>query len=667
MRSLVYSSSSFLLVIASLLKNSDAFVQVSRSNSLVTQNTRISYNDKVILKSVVEESSYASTAAVRPGNPPDMEAYASGYTTVFDEVPSFACTTLEGEIPSDLVGTYFRCGPAMFSAGSLLPPKRSPVQPKFMPEKDGNNMDRMVKHPFEGDGAVLAVSFSSPSDEEENNKNGEKEITSRFRYIRTKAFETERKRGMKLYTGMESSRTASSTSLGNDFPLPLFKHHLLPGLNKLRKNTSNTRAIYFSKKLLTTWEGGLPYKLDSLGLSTEGKTQLGGVIKKPDVSLSSKACYDSAKEQLAFYDIKPDSGSTIIKLYEFNSKFRPTGNIVETKFPGYALLSDFSITQNYAVFIQPPIKINSMQFMLSKDPVKSFSIDSAEKSLMHFVKRNGNGEMKTIELPSDAGFLPEANVQFINSFEDTETGNVIIDLIRSNTDSSSSKVNTKWPWASTLADYQSTASKKTLWRYIVDVKSGSVKKIQLSDLHVSFGQINQSGNSAQKHEYIYANVGGMGTEVAPPQGIAKFDLSGDTVSVDAWFPKEYEFCGEPMYAPRTNSDGTVSEGEDDGYILTVMNNGKSSDVNSELLAFSADNLGNGPIARLDLGSKLPHGLFGCFASTPEAGWSFDEVDRRARLADKMESKGSMWNEVKSDFSGLGLRLDDFEEYFGDIL
>jgi hypothetical protein len=33
----------------------------------------------------------------------------------------------------------------------------------------------------------------------------------------------------------------------------------------------------------------------------------------------------------------------------------------------------------------------------------------------------------------------------------------------------------------------------------------------------------------------------------------------------------------------------------------------------------------------------------------------------------MESRGNMWNEVKSDFSGLGLRLDDFEEYFGDLL
>jgi len=45
----------------------------------------------------------------------------------------------------------------------------------------------------------------------------------------------------------------------------------------------------------------------------------------------------------------------------------------------------------------------------------------------------------------------------------------------------------------------------------------------------------------------------------------------------------------------------------------------------------------------------------------------EEIDRRARLADKMEGRGNMWNEVKSDFSGLGLRLDDWEDYFGDVL
>lgn len=65
--------------------------------------------------------------------------------------------------------------------------------------------------------------------------------------------------------------------------------------------------------------------------------------------------------------------------------------------------------------------------------------------------------------------------------------------------------------------------------------------------------------------------------------------------------------------------------------------------------------------------RVPHGLYGCFTDAQEANWSAEEIERRSKLADKMESRGSMWNEVKSDFSGLGLRLDDLEDYFGAMM
>ena len=64
---------------------------------------------------------------------------------------------------------------------------------------------------------------------------------------------------------------------------------------------------------------------------------------------------------------------------------------------------------------------------------------------------------------------------------------------------------------------------------------------------------------------------------------------------------------------------------------------------------------------------MPHGLYGYFTANLQACWLADEIDQRARLSNKMEAQGNRWNEVKSDFLGLGLRLDDFEEYFGDVI
>ncbi|KAL7446464.1 hypothetical protein ACHAXM_010480 [Skeletonema potamos] len=620
--------------------------------------------------SVAEGSVNASLMQQQlPQSPPDMQAYSNGFKTVFNEVSCSLCTPTQGALPSDLIGTYYKCGPAMFSAGSLPPPKNSLVKPKQPPVPDGEDMSRMVLHPFEGDGAVLAMTFHGHDKIETDDENTDDgtdivdtkgKVTTRFRYIRTNAFTNERKKGKKLYTGMESTRNNdNSGSVGNDLSLPFYRHHLLNGLNKLRKNTSNTRAVYFGKKLLTLWAGGLPYKLDSLALSTDGRSQLGGIIKREENAMSSSAVIDSKRNRILFYGIDEEASGSTLNVYEFNSKFQPikeNDGTVQVKLPGLALVYDFGVTENFCVFVQPQLKVNGMQYMLNKEPGKSATLES-QPSLLHIVARPGNksaGGMKTIEIPFDG--MPEANLQIINAYEN-EDGTVIFDAIRSADSSRGTKPNTQWPWASTLVDFQNMSSNKSLWRYKVHPQKGFISKDCISQDQLYFGVINSS-NSAQKHRYIYAAAGAMGEDIAPPQGITKFDI--DSGTRESWFPESYEFCGEPMYAQRRGDDS-----EDGGYILSTLFNGK--DESSELVVLKANDVAAGPIARVPIGIAIPHGYHGCFASTDDANWSYEQIERRAKLADKMETRGSMWNEVKSDFSGLGLRFDDMEEYFGDLM
>mmetsp|Transcript_26485 Transcript_26485/g.43738 ORF Transcript_26485/g.43738 Transcript_26485/m.43738 type:complete len:656 (-) Transcript_26485:216-2183(-) len=600
-----------------------------------------------------------------PPSPPDMQAYSKGFKTVFNEISCSLSTPTEGELPADLIGTYYKSGPAMFSAGSLPPPKNSLVKPKQPPVPDGEDMSRMVLHPFEADGAVLAMTFhgydniemgDDDADEAADIVDTKGKVTTRFRYVRTNAFNNERKKGKKLYTGMESTRSGGSA--GNDLSLPFYRHHLLNGLNKLRKNTSNTRAVYFGKRLLTMWAGGLPYKLDSLALSTDGRSQLGGIIKREESAMSSSAVIDSKRNRILFYGIDEEANESTLNIYEFNSKFQPikdNDGTVQLKLPGLALVYDFGVTENYCVFVQPQLKVNGMQYMLNKDPGKSATLES-QSSLLHIVARPGNkdaGGMKTIEIPFDG--IPEANLQIINAYE-TEDGVIIFDAIRS-ADNGGTKSNTEWPWASTLGDFQNMSSKKSLWRYEVNPKEGLISKDCISQNQLYFGVVNSS-TSAQKHRYVYAAAGAMGEGIAPPQGITRFDT--DTGAQESWFPESYEFCGEPMYAERRGDDS-----EDGGYILSTLFNGK--DESSELVVLKASDVAAGPIARVPIGIAVPHGCHGCFAATDDANWTYEQIERRAKLADKMETRGSMWNEVKSDFSGLGLRFDDMEEYFGDLM
>lgn len=571
---------------------------------------------------------------------PDMAAYSSGFRTVFEEQACrVAATPLVGKIPHDLKGTYYRCGPSMFSAGSVVPPKTSILQPKSPPVPDGQDMDRMVLHPFEADGGVVAVTINQSS----------QEVISRFRYIRTAGFTNERRKGQRLYRAMDTSRDAGASAAANDLIWPSYRHHLEPGLNKKRKNTSNTRVIYWAKKLLTLWEGGLPYKMDELALSTEGRSQLGGILKEKQ-PFGGAAVLDSKSARMLFYANKQDAGGSELTIYEFNDKFRLQAKW-EEKLPGFALLSDLAVTENYCLVVQPLVDVNAMQFMFNKEPGKVVKLASGASTL-HMIPRDKTNSMLSIEIPFDG--VTEGDLQFVNAFEEDD-GTIVLDAIRMDSRKMNGKKATQYPWATSLQDFASQTAKRDLVRYTVNAKQGTIAKKILMDTQCYFGVVNPTV-SAQRHQFIYLAIGALDSETAPPQGIAKLDtISGE---VKTWMPAEYEFCGEPMFAPSTNEGAS---GEDDGYIITIMYNGSAQE--SEMVVLSAKDLSLE--TRIPLGIAIPHGLHGCFSSGDE--YTSEEIERRAKLANKMESRGNMWNEVKSDFSGLGLRLDDLEEYFGDMM
>ena len=360
-------------------------------------------------------------AAAAPAAP-DLRAYAAGYKTAFRELPCARVGVVAGAddgaspLPPDLAGTYYKAGPAMFSAGSLPPPRNSLVKPKGPPVPDGADPGRMVAHPFEGDGAVLAVTFHGGRAGEEGHEDADRvavaaedagSATARFRYVRTNAFTNERKKGKRLYSGMDGTRDGGGP--GSGLPLPFLRHHLLPGLNKARKNTSNTRAFYFGSRLVTLWAGGLPYKLDALALSTEGRTQLGGAVPNEEAALGAAARVDPVRNRALFFGVEEAPGASTLRLYEFNARFRPIeerGGVVSAKLPGLALVYDFAATDGHALFVQPRLRVNAMQYLLSKEPGKCVELEEAPAVSLgrgrpggHPRPRLGGGRGRSLRVP----------------------------------------------------------------------------------------------------------------------------------------------------------------------------------------------------------------------------------------------------------------------------
>ena len=121
---------------------------------------------------VGEEVVDSSEAATQPIPGPahwDNAAWQAGFVTPRDELAVTLESLTAGSLPDDLVGTYYRAGPAQFEAPGS---------------------GERVMHPLDADGMVTAATFL-----------GNGTVYFRNRFVRTLGFQKERREGKSLYPG----------------------------------------------------------------------------------------------------------------------------------------------------------------------------------------------------------------------------------------------------------------------------------------------------------------------------------------------------------------------------------------------------------------------------------------------------------------------------------
>jgi len=146
----------------------------------------------------------------------------------------------------------------------------------------------------------------------------------------------------------------------------------------------------------------------------------------------------------------------------------------------------------------------------------------------------------------------------------------------------------------------------TLYEYIIDPETDEVSQKELSDLYVDFPRINDQ-YLGKPYKYTYCarffepdeNVG-----LWKFNEIVKFDVS-DISKTKRYSVGEGRFAGEPCFVPRKQPNS-----EDDGFILTFVYDDKQN--TSELVVLDAITFSDPPIARIDIGTRVPYGLHGQF-------------------------------------------------------
>jgi len=204
--------------------------------------------------------------------------------------------SVEGRIPGDIEGTFFRAVP-------------DPAFPPFV--EDGGAV-------LSGDGMVSAIRFTAGK------------VHFAIRYVQTVR---------------HTAEVAAGRSLIGKYRNPFTDRPAAAGLDR---TVSNTTPVWHAGRLLMTKEDGRPYRVDPHTLATLGRHDFDGQLKSQTVTAHVRIDPDSG--EMFFYGYEADAlGSTKVAYCIADSH----GRLVREQWfdaPYCAMMHDFAITQNHALF-----------------------------------------------------------------------------------------------------------------------------------------------------------------------------------------------------------------------------------------------------------------------------------------------------------------------------
>ena len=393
---------------------------------------------------------------------------------------------IEGEIPADLNGTFFRNGPGLLDING-----------------------QKIAHPFDGDGMISAIAI----------KNGRARYQNR--YVETEGYLAEKKAGKILYRGVFGTQKPGGW-LANIFDLKV-------------KNIANTNIIYWGGKLLALWEAGQPHRLDPKTLATIGLDDLDGILESGQAFSAHPRIEkgkDGKNDVLINFSVKPGLSSTIT-IFEFDTK----GKLLKRQeriIPGFAFLHDMVITPNYCIFFQNPVSLNPFPFLLGlKSAGQCITFNPNLPTQIILIPRNGKDEMKILETEPCFVF------HHANAWE--ENGFVFVESI---VYKSFPQVE---PNADFLDVDFDGIPEGQLWRFQMDLEAQKVEHQLIESRTCEFPTLHPD-RVGQPYRYLYIGAADAPTGNAPLQAVLKIDW--ETGERQIWSAAPRGFAGEPIFVPR---------------------------------------------------------------------------------------------------------------------
>lgn len=441
---------------------------------------------------------------------------------------------LSGKIPAGLRGTLYRNGPARLERGNIR-----------------------MGHWFDGDGAILAVHFTSEG------------ATGVYRYVQTAGYKEEEAKNQLLFAnyGMTAPGAIWNTWL------------------KQFKNAANTSVLALPDKLLALWEGGKPHALDLQNLETFGEDDLSGLTE--GLSYSAHYKRDLQTGEIFNFGVTPGLNATLNIYKSIN-----TGKIIQKsqfQLDGTPLLHDFVLAGKYLIFCIPPVRMNALPVLMG---LSSYS-DALEwkpqlgTQILVF-------DRETLSLVSRSETEPWYQWHFSNGYID-DSGLVNVDIARYE-DFQTNQYLKEVAYCETH-----TPAKSSLSRLQLNPQSGKVTAIeQVLDRQCEFPGVPPE-NVGKASRYTYFSTFRQGTDISEEilNAIARFDHQAEKLTSSDCGENRYP--SEPIYVEDAENPQLA-------WVITIVYDGNIN--NSEVWVFNADRLDEEPVCKLRLPSVIPHSFHG---------------------------------------------------------
>lgn len=348
--------------------------------------------------------------------------------------------------------------------------------------------------------------------------------------------------------------------------------NLMSSMGDLSRGTGNTHVLAHGGRLLALEEGHWPFAIDG-ELNTIGHENFGGALTC-SMTAHPKICPETG-ELMAFSYM--GSGGSHLNYIRIGAD-GVVRQIEGIEIPNMVMMHDFNVTRNYVVFMDLPV-VFDLGAIASGLPFR-FNRDAGAR--LGVMPRNGtNGDVRWFEIDPCYVFHP------LNAHEDGDK--IVLHVSRQ-----------PEAFGAHADDYAAVAR---LWKWTIDLTSGTVTEEQVDDRPGDFGRVNDRriGLDAT-YGYLMAMAGeGVSEEPVYGSSLWKYDLH----SGRCWEHHLGEGVrgSEPVFAAASSGDE-----EDAGWVVTIVHDTASN--RSKLIIVDAQDFTAEPVATVHLPQRVPYGAHG---------------------------------------------------------